>query len=429
MYQLVQLFALPIIVVIFFWRRIKGKSVFGSFLQRIGLIERVSPEKKSIWIHAVSVGEIFAIQRLVHQLQERFPDVAVYVTTGTAGGLQVAKQHIRANYISYMPYDFLIPMMCAFKRIRPLAIIAMEAEVWPNFILLAWMKKTPVYLVNGRMNATHTWLKNNVLSHIYRLYTHMYAQTDRDGHAFQVLGVERQKISVLGNIKAYNVLPKKAESIKKGGLVKLVNYRVLMFASIHEGECDLFFAAYQAAKQLNNRVKAIVAPRHFTWESRLVEQLESRAINYFLWDEKAPLTISMEDLFKQYDVLVVCVLGKLFDLIGLADIFVLGGTFVPVGGHNLLEPAVWEVPMLVGPYYQNTRAIADELAVARALYKVMTKQELIERVCELIADDEKRAKMGAQARAWLTNQAKLVDCNLVHLFKEIGVKIAERSSL
>ncbi|NBX19853.1 MAG: hypothetical protein EBR08_03910, partial [Bacteroidia bacterium] len=214
-YQFVQVLVLPLIVAIFLWRKIKGKPVFGSFQQRIGLIQRSSPTDKVVWIHAVSVGEVLATQRLVMQLKQTFSAVKIYLTVGTAGGLHVAKQQITADYISYIPYDFVLPMMIAFKRIQPIAIVAMEAEVWPNFLLLAWMKKVPVYLVNGRINETNVWFKNNILKYIYHLYTHIYAQTAQDVTVFEDLDVIKDRISLLGNIKAYNVLPKKDEIVKR----------------------------------------------------------------------------------------------------------------------------------------------------------------------------------------------------------------------
>src|SRR3972149_10015690 len=149
-YQCIQVLGLPFIGMYLLMRKINGKSVFGNVRERFGIVPKISSSKQSIWIHAVSVGEIFALERLITQIKQDVPGVACYVTTGTVNGKKMAREKLGADYVSFLPFDFLIPMFMAFKRIKPKALILVEAEIWPNFLMMAKFQKVPLYLLNAR---------------------------------------------------------------------------------------------------------------------------------------------------------------------------------------------------------------------------------------------------------------------------------------
>ena len=139
LYQLLQIILLPFFLIYLLIRKIKGKSAFGNFWQRKGFVPKVLKQKtnKVIWIHAVSVGEILSIQNLIDQIKNKIPNSICYVTTGTPTGKKMAEKNLKADYFSFLPYDFLFPMFLAFKRIKPTSIIIIEAETWPNFLMLS----------------------------------------------------------------------------------------------------------------------------------------------------------------------------------------------------------------------------------------------------------------------------------------------------
>ena len=435
MYQLLQFIGLPFIALYLLARKFKGKSVFGSFKQRMGLVSPVQSGGQCIWIHAVSVGEILSVQRLIKEFKTRFPDCFVYVTAGTVAGKRMAQQHLRADYVSFMPYDFFLPMLMGFKRINPRVILAVEAEVWPNFLLLARRKKIPVYLLNGRLSENKDGgiaFKNKLLKPFFKTYKHIYAQDERNKQEFELLGVAPEQVSVFGNIKAFNVLDKREQMLGAVSLAKKHKpYTVLLVGSVHEGEAPVYLWLYEMLKKKHPYLKLIMAPRHFSWQGKLEQALAEHKMTHYLWDNndtKISYAANMhkyliEEVLPANDVLLVCTLGKLFKLYPLADIFCLGGTFVPVGGHNLLEPAVWGVPMIVGPYYQNTRAIADVLEKENALVKVSSKHELLRRVERLLQYRHMREEMGAHASDWLNREAALVTKRLDGLFTAVDERL------
>lgn len=434
-YQCGQLLALPFILIYLLLRKFQGKAMFGSLKQRIGFIHRVQRNGKCIWIHAVSVGEVLSVQRLIKEFKQRFPDCFVYVTAGTVAGKRMAQQHLRADYVSFMPYDFLFSMLMAFNRIRPQVILAVEAEVWPNFLLLARQKKVPVYLINGRLSERKEGgiaTKNILLAPLFKIYQHIYAQDAMHKEAFEKLGVATEKVSVFGNIKAFNVLDKREQMLAAVSLKKSHRpYTILLVGSVHEGEAQVYLSLFETLKKKHPLLKLVLAPRHFNWQSTLEQMVAEKNMTHYLWDNNDTKISYAQDMHSYIvdsilpsnDVLLVCTLGKLFKLYPLADIFCLGGTFVPVGGHNLLEPAVWGVPMIVGPYYQNTRAIADVLEEQNALFKVSSKHELARRIERLLQYRETREEMGVHATQWLNHEAAVVTKRLDSLFEAVGKRL------
>ena len=438
-YQIVQIIALPFVCVYLLVRKFKKKPVFGNFAQRCGLLVPVPDKNRTVvWIHAVSVGEVLATERLINQIKQEWPGSVCYVTTGTLQGKKMAEQHLKADYISFIPYDFLIPLCIAFKRINPKVIMIMEAELWPNLLMLAHFKKIPLYSLNARFNATSLkkrWLVKSFLAFLNGLFDHIFVQSVKDQKAFEALLIPQEKISVLGNIKAFNVQAKKEATLKEAKLMPEM-YRqkrmievdhqqfghpfILLVGSVHPGELDVYLELFKQLKQKHQKIKMILAPRHFHWKKELIEKVQASGFSPFLWDESVSVGTQVLDVwekivhqvFKQADILIMCTLGTLFNLYPLADIFYLGGTFVPVGGHNLLEPAVWAVPSFVGPYYRNCKEIADQLEFVHALLKVKTGDELFEKTNFLLNNSQEITKMSKNTENWFTQEVAFVTAQL-----------------
>ncbi|MBY0353317.1 hypothetical protein K2W90_03030 [Candidatus Babeliales bacterium] len=467
-YQCLQMVILPIVGLYLVLRRFKGKPVFGNVAQRFGLVPRVSSSKKSLWLHAVSVGEILAVQQLVADLKQKNPDAVCYVTTGTVAGYQMACKFLGADVVSFLPFDFFLPMVMAFKRIRPKALMIVEADLWPNLIMVARWFKIPLYLLNARVNPRSKkrmklfkWLYAQLLN----AFEHVFAQSQDDVQAFEELGVSATKLSVLGNIKAFNVVAKRdqlrpilrqAQDVratpelclthqdgltafrpeppyvlslsKDKGAAVVRNHLVLLVGSVHAGELDHYLKLFVTLKPLYPSLKLVLAPRHFNWLAQLRASTAATGYASLVWDEHCaqlnnaadPVREIAENILQQYDIVSVCVLGKLFGLYQLADIFFLGGTFVPVGGHNLLEPAVWGKPCIVGPYHANCQDHADRLEQHQALVKVADYNELEQQVRLLLEHAERRVQAGANAANWLGSEAVMVKKNLDQLFKQLN---------
>ncbi len=429
-YQCILLVAFPVIAVLLIYLAIKGK--IGSYKERFGFVP-VSKHNEVIWFHAVSVGEVLSLQQLIIDLKKNNPSICCYVTVGTISGKAIAQKQLSADYISFMPYDFLLCMLCAFNRIRPKAIIIVEAELWPTFLTLAWLKMIPMYLLNARINVhscAWKWPVRWIFKTLTRPIQAFFAQSINDKNLFVQAGIDSKKVYVLGNVKAYNVLAKKKDI--ENSLARydhahgwaLAKSKILLVGSVHPGELEIYLDIYLEAREHNKDLKFILAPRHFEWQQELVAKLEKHGLLSFVWTDKTPLHVlpneefscTLDRLFLSNDVLVVCKLGELFLLYPHATLFFLGGTFVPVGGHNLLEPAVWGVPTIIGPYYHNCKDIADRLDVVEGVIKVNSLDQAYEQTMRVLSEKAYHDHISTQSYAWLEAEAKHVERVLENLW-------------
>lgn len=464
-YNLLQILTLPALFAYLIYRKFVGKDILGCWKERIGLVPRVcKTNKKVIWLHAVSVGEVFSIQYLITHIKKSNPDTICYLTVGTSAGKQVAQKNlIDVDYISFIPYDFLPFILLAINRIKPDKIIVVEAEIWPNFLILtSWLKFDKI-LINARIS-TRSYNKYKTLKFffapIFNLFSKIKTQSAADKERFIQVGVEPGRLTVLGDIKAFNVVQKKMngdyEPVKifqqAQGYTKALpdkqneqcqderaNTHSLLVGSIHPGELDIYLKLFLTLKPTYPELQLILAPRHFTWLQELETKLKDTGVKVWIlkpayalpWlrrgkqvqddkrdqsqcdqsqrdqvqPDRAQDTSDIPDI---PDILAVCQMGQLFSLYQFADIFYLGGTFVNVGGHNLLEPAVWSNPCIIGPYYQNTKSNADEMEQAGGLIKVEDFQQLLAATQKLLQDKDLRIKMGNANNSWVCQKSDFV---------------------
>jgi 3-deoxy-D-manno-octulosonic-acid transferase len=428
-YQLIQLITLPCIGIYLLVRFFRKKKL-GAPLERLGWVIAPPQNKPVIWLHAVSVGEVLALQNLVVHIKLQNPSAVCYVTVGTLSGKKMAQANVPADYISFLPFDFLPCMLLAYRRIKPQTLIVMEGDLWPNLLMIGRFKKIPLFLLNARVSARsekNMFRASRIFGTLLNSFSLIFSQAKTDNQKFQQLGVHTHKLHVLGNLKAFNVIAKKEALEKKEPQEKSpVPFTILLAGSIHPGELLHYIELFKTLKPHHPTLRMILAPRHFGWQAQLSSALNSSGLSHIVWDEKNKSTphqqsiqLALSEIFSHQDILAVCTLGKLFNLYRHANLFFLGGTFVTIGGHNLLEPAVWGVPMIVGPHHANCKEHADELEISGALIKVTNLQQLIEQTGALLENPTHLASMGKQAKLWLAVQAKAVKYNLTPLMKSI----------
>jgi 3-deoxy-D-manno-octulosonic-acid transferase len=424
MYQLLQVIFTPVIIIYFIFRLTKKKPL-GLWCERLGFVPRPKPDKPILWIHAVSVGEVLSIEYFIKNYKNEHPNHRCYLTVGTLGGMKMAKK-LDADYISYIPFDALFSTYIAMNRIQPRLLIIVEAEIWPNLIMLTHFKKIPLYLLNGRINKKSA-KKRRFLGFLYKLFTHLFVQSEYDTQAFRSMGISPHTISLLGDIKTYNVVEKKQEllSLQDKFTKKLqYPYTIVLVGSVHAGEVDIYIDAFLNLKSQLPQLKLILVPRHFNWQQDLINKLKSKAVSFHLWTDATPTLEQLHDheehlnnVFNSNDVLVVCKLGILFYLYPFAAVYCLGGTFIPVGGHNLLEPAVWENPCIIGPYFHKCSDVANALYTVGGLVKVTTNVELQSVLSHLATHEKERKQMGAANIQWLNRQAHFTKQLLILFIK------------
>ena len=427
-YQLLQIIFLPLIVLFLVFFHCK-RRLFSNIPQRLGFIPVTDNKSHVIWIHAVSVGEVLSTQELITLLKKKIPNAVCYLTVGTVAGQQIAQKQIKADFISFLPYDLLPCMLLAYRRIKPQALIVMEAELWPNLLMIGHLKHIPLFLVNARINPRSL---SRLISFKYLVktlincFTTIFTQSEYDQTLFCKLGVSPTKLEVLGNLKAFNVIAKKNDYLSSISYSPslLSDTPVLLAGSIHPSEDELYLELFAILKKTDSRLKLILAPRHFTWHHQLIHHVEKLDAPYFVWSDQNPLPQgpqpdALTKVFARHDILLVCKLGELFNLYPYTNIFFLGGTFVPVGGHNLLEPAAWGIPTIIGPQHQNCQDIADRLTTVNGIVKVASKEELFAKTKELLENTSLQKSIGLNSYDWVCHEATQVERELEILLRQL----------
>jgi 3-deoxy-D-manno-octulosonic-acid transferase len=370
-------------------------------------------EKGTIWVHAVSVGEVVASSAVVEALQRKFPNHRVVLSTTTDTGQKLAAHRFGAESVFHFPLDFAFAIRPYLEALRPKLVVVAETEFWPNFFRLAKGSGASVAVINCRISDRSLpgykrfsfWLPK-VLGNVDLFL----AQTDEDRRRLIEIGVPESRISVAGNLK-FDVAPPTAPPIVTS-LRQSLNQSdvepVLVCGSTLEDEEGLLLSAFRNILATHPKAVMILAPRHperFAAVAELVEKLGFRLWRRSLWSGESIAG----------GVFLVDSIGELAALYSLATVAFVGGSLVPRGGHNILEPALYGVPVVTGNHYENFRDIVNYFRERNAV-RVVGVAELPLVFMELIESREARETLGRNALAALESQrgatARTVDALL-----------------
>lgn len=397
---------LPIIIFALCLVHIRRKGN-DNVIERLGFLPRPQADKKVLWLHAVSVGEVLALQELVATIKREQPNTWIHLTVGTISGKAIAHKQIAADCISFMPYDLVPCILLAYIRLKPHALIVMEAEIWPALFFIAHLKKIPLFVLNARISKRSAKRMQHLavlVRQLLRCCTHLLTQSQADTTAFMQLEIPESKITTLGNIKAWNVLAKKTQTAVSHPLP----FPVLLAGSIHPSEELIYLKTFMQLKQQYRDLRLILVPRHFNWQHELMAHVTATGASYTVWTEHTTEHNAAKAV-EQHDILVVCRLGELFGLYQYATVFFLGGTFVPVEGHNLLEPAAWGIPSIVGPRHANCKDIFDQLESAGAALCALNPSAVTAITQELLQHPKHLQQMQEANMTWIKKEAHRVE--------------------
>lgn len=333
----------------------------AGFAERIGRVpSRIlqaagGTQEGTIWIHAVSVGEVLAVGPLVGQLRKANPARPVFVSTTTATGQRLARQRFGETQVFFMPLDFGFALRPYFKALDPALLILAETEFWPNLLHTARKRGTRVAIVNARISdrsfpryRRFRWFFSRVLSNADLLLT----QTQDDARRLKEIGASEERVRVSGNLKFDIQLSVEGPLVGKLRSATSAGAPVIVCGSTTEGEEEILLAAFRAVFQQFPRATMVLAPRHPERFDKVAQIISSAGITMFRrssWKADAPLDGS---------VFLLDSLGELASVYALATLAFVGGSLLPgVGGHNILEPAQHGVPVLTGPHTENFREI------------------------------------------------------------------------
>jgi 3-deoxy-D-manno-octulosonic-acid transferase len=376
----------------FYWliKGIGNRSYLDRLTQRFGF---GFPKIDScIWVHAVSVGEVQAAVPLIKTLLEGFPSQKLLVTTVTpTGAARVAALFGDSVKHCYIPFEFPNAIRSFFESVHPRAAMIMETEIWPNLYRGCGIRNIPLILVSARISPRSVPGYRRLLPLIKETLSHgiiIAAQTQVDADRFLELGANPARTWVTGNIKFDVEL--EPEIAGKGVLLRneLFGERpVWIAASTHDGEEPLVLAAHRALLERHPALLLVLVPRHPERFGTVRELIEKQAFNVMSRTAGQPCSASTE-------VFLVDTMGEVPLFYAASDIAFVGGSLIPIGGHNLLEPAAQGLPIITGPHLFNAQEIAEDFIEVGACEVVADSDELAMSVTKLIESPAEAEKMG-----------------------------------
>ncbi|HXB20586.1 MAG TPA: 3-deoxy-D-manno-octulosonic acid transferase [Candidatus Solibacter sp.] len=397
LYSLVMALAVLISLPWWLFQMVRSKKYRAGLAERLGVVpERIktSARKGSIWIHAVSVGEVLAISNLVHELQATCPEKPIFISTTTLTGQRIARERFGEGQVFFMPLDFGFAIHSYLKVLRPSLLVLAETEFWPNLLHLVKEGGASIAVVNGRISdrsfpryRRFRWFFAPVLADIDLFL----AQTKEDAQRLYEMGADEQRVHVSGNLK-FDVNPSAAIAITvdlRRALGK--DAPVIVCGSTTAGEEEILLAAFNDVLKQHPKAVLILAPRHperFDKIAGLVSTSGLSLTRRSTWPASGSLAGK---------VFLLDSVGELASVYALADLAFVGGSLFPVGGHNILEPAQHGVAVLSGPHMHNFREIARIFEQGGGL-RVITPQDLSREWLALIGNPQERGSLGNRAQ-------------------------------
>lgn len=401
LYTLAYLLLLPAILVRLLWRSRLAPAYRQRWAERFGLFHAPAFDRQRpvVWLHAVSVGETLAAVPMVKCLQREHPDWQWVITTTTPTG----SDRVRASFGDsvlhvYVPYDLPWLLGAFLRRTQPVLAIIMETELWPNMLAACRARKIPTIVANARLSARSARgygklapLTRSMLADVGLVA----AQQQADGERFVQLGLERSKLAVTGSIKfdldLDAAVREKATALRAQWSLHGTR-PVWLVASTHPGEDAIILDAFSTLKQQHSDLLLALVPRHPERFNAVAQQCQSAGFNVLRRSSGAAPDAST-------DILVGDTMGELLAFYGAADIAFVGGSLVPTGGHNLIEPAAWGCPVISGPHLFNFAEVETLLRDNDALVIASDAGEIAAVVHQWLADPGERQASGQRARA------------------------------
>jgi 3-deoxy-D-manno-octulosonic-acid transferase len=394
LYTLLLYLALPLVLLRLLWRSLKAPAYRGRWRERFGLFEP-PPGWGGIWIHAVSVGEVQAVQPLVRRLLEARPGLPLTVTTTTpTGSARAVEQFGDAVFHVYFPYDLPLALTAFIRRVRPQVLLMVETEVWPNLLHHCRHHGVHTILANARLSERSALRYARLGRFARQTFSGIdcvAAQSEADALRFRQLGVPEKRVFVTGSIKFDMRIPASVEEQVEVLRREWGGRPVWIAGSTHEGEDEQVLAAHRAVLARFPNALLILVPRHPERFDRVAALCRRETLASARRSRGEPASPHIA-------VYLGDTMGELPVMLGSADVAFIGGSLVPTGGHNMLEAAAQGVPVCFGPHLFNFAAISELLLEAGAARRVDDAGQLAEVVAEWFGDASARSESGESGR-------------------------------
>ena len=387
LYQTFFLLLLPFFLVNIIYKGLKNKTYLVQFSNRLGFGFNLSKKSNNvIVIHAVSLGEVIGISNLVSKIDSSYE---VMITVNTATGFEKANELFGSNHnVMYAPWDFFLFIKKFLKDVRPVCILLFETEIWPYLIHESRGFGVEVFLLNGRLSVKSKKNYEKVkplITNALNNFSKVFVQSSVHAERFRDLGILKDKIMVVGSMK-YDI-----ESNKIQNLGNTLPDEVILAASTHQEEDEIVIEAFKDLKQEKLfQGHFVLAPRHPERAKDLQNICSRFGLNSRLYTDKQS--------FDDVDITIINVIGIMDDLFQRSRVTFMGGSLVKRGGHNLIEPAYFGSPILIGPHTFNFEDIVDEFISSDAALLVRSKVELVNAYRDVIQDENLATSLSSNAK-------------------------------
>ena len=405
-YNFFILILIPVFVLRIFVKSFADPDYTKLFLNRFGFnfSEFKQSNKKNIWFHAVSLGEVIGSQMLINKLAEHFD---IVITTSTPTGLRRAKELFSADIaINYAPWDFVFFINRFLNFYKPDAILIFETEIWPSMISQASKKNIPLYLVNGRLShksyrayVMSSWLIKDILKKI----TFSFVQTSKHKDRFLKLGINNDCIDVVGSVK-FDISSSNTKPVEAAPFI--------LGASTHPGEEEILLNAFNRL-EFKKDFKLFLCPRHTERAEEVAKQATLKGFRAQLFSNHAS---------DDYDVCIIDSIGLLPSFYAASSISFVGGSLVPRGGHNLIEPAALGSPIIIGPHTFNFEDIVQEFLNEDACIRVTDEDELLDALNFFIGDLKIAEQYKLRAKEVVERNKGSTELQASYIINQLGEK-------
>jgi 3-deoxy-D-manno-octulosonic-acid transferase len=389
----------------FVYQALRYRKYVGSLGQRMGYLP-VSfniDADESIWIHAVSVGEVLTARPLISDLKRRYPNLRMFLSTTTMAGQQLARRSVPdVDAVFYFPFDLGMFVRRTLDLVRPRLFIMMETEIWPNLLRECRARGIKTAVVNGRLSARSfpryrlvRPMMTRVLDHVDRFLV----QSEESARRFINLGADPARVVVTGSLK-FDSLELSSTALQARARDRVLRYfrvpasrPVIVAGSTMKGEESAVLRAFRRVRASAPATLLVLAPRH---PERFGEVEQLVRAEGWKTARRSDLAVDSEP---RVDVVILDSIGELATVYQLGTVVFVGGSLVATGGHNILEPAVYGKPIVFGPYMDNFAEIADAVVSNGAGVQLAGESQLDEALLSLMGDPVRRARLGAAARA------------------------------
>ncbi len=400
-YSALHYLAMPYVLARLWLRGMRNPAYRRRLGERFGFGAHLADTRPVVWVHAVSVGEVQAALPLIKAVVAGPRRVSLLVTTTTPTGAQRVVQALGGQVQHrYMPYDLPGCIGRFLDRTRPHLAVVFETEVWPNMLRQCDHRDIPVILANARLShssAAGYQRLGRFAPDVFSLLSRVAAQSQDDADRIIQLGVRPESVEVTGSVK-FDVRIS-ASVVEQAQVMRRcwgVDRSVWIAASTHEGEEELVLATFAQLLRIHPDLMLALVPRHPDRAQRVAALARKRGF-HTVFRSDAPVDCAGVDVF------VGDTLGELPVMYGAADVAFVGGSLVPIGGHNILEPAALGVPVVIGPHLHNFAEISRRLLQRGAARGVKSERELADTVAEFLDDADLRHKTGECGRRFVEN--------------------------